>query len=51
MLIIGIILIIAAYLTGISVLYSIGVLLLVVGLILLLLGATGHSVGGRNHWY
>jgi hypothetical protein len=50
MLILGIILIIAGYLLGISILYTIGAILAVIGLILLLLGATGHPVGGRT-WY
>jgi hypothetical protein len=50
MLILGIILIIAGYLLGISILYTIGAILAVIGLILLLLGATGHPVGGRT-WF
>lgn len=50
MLILGIILIIAGYLLGISILYTIGAILAVIGLILLLLGAAGHPVGGRT-WF
>jgi len=30
---------------------TIGVIILVVGAVLLLLGATGGAVGGRKHWY
>jgi hypothetical protein len=29
----------------------IGVLLLVVGLLMMLMGRMGHSVGGRRHYY
>ncbi len=29
----------------------IGVLLLAVGLVLALLGSTGHAIGGRRHYY
>ncbi len=29
----------------------IGVILLVVGLLLMLMGRTGHAVGGRRHYY
>jgi hypothetical protein len=36
---------------GISILWTIGIILLVVGAVLYLLGATGRAVGGRNHYY
>jgi len=48
--VLGIVLIIIAWLTGIGILSTIGILLLVVGLILLVLGAAGRPVGGRR-WY
>jgi len=51
MIILGIILIIIGFIVGIPVLWWIGVVLLVIGLILALLGATGRAVGGRAHWY
>ncbi|MFE9629741.1 DUF6131 family protein [Streptomyces sp. NPDC006463] len=51
MIILGIILLIIGFLTGISILWTIGVILLVVGVILWILGAVGHSVGGRRHYY
>ena len=50
MIVLGIVLIIIAWLTGIGILSTIGILLLVVGLILLVLGAAGRPVGGRR-WY
>ncbi len=51
MLILGIILIIAGALLDIGILYTIGAVLAVIGLILWILGATGRAVGGRSHWY
>jgi len=51
MIILGIVLILIGWLAGIPILTTIGVILLVVGLILMLLGATGRAVGGRRHWY
>lgn len=51
MIVLGIILLVIGWLTGISILYTVGGILLVVGLILLLLGRAGHAVGGRNHWF
>ena len=50
MLVLGIILIIIGYVTGISVIYSIGYILAVIGLILLVLSFAGRPVGGRR-WY
>jgi len=51
MIILGLILAIVGWLTSISVILWIGVVLLVVGAILWLVGASGTSVGGRRHWY
>lgn len=50
MIVFGVILLLIGYLTGISILYTVGVILLVIGLVLLLLGFAGHEVGGRR-WY
>jgi hypothetical protein len=51
MIILGLILLIIGFVTGIAVLWTIGIIVLVVGLILALLGAVGHAVGGRRHYY
>jgi hypothetical protein len=51
MIILGVILLLIGWLTGLSILYYIGGILLVVGLVLLLLGSTGRPVGGRSYWY
>ena len=51
MIILGVILLIVGYVTGISIVYSIGGLLLLVGVILWILGAVGRPVGGRKVWF
>lgn len=51
MFILGLILLLVGWLTGISILYTIGLILLVVGLILMLVGYSGYPVGGRSHWW
>ena len=51
MIILGIILLVAGFLLKISILWTLGVILLVIGAILWILGATGRAVGGRRHWY
>ena len=51
MIAIGIILLIIGFLTGISILWTIGIIVLVLGLIAALLGMTGHAIGGRRHYW
>jgi hypothetical protein len=49
--VLGIILVLIGWLASISILTTIGIILIVVGLILAILGATGRAVGGRKYWY
>ncbi|MFG2486224.1 MULTISPECIES: DUF6131 family protein [Streptomyces] len=51
MIVVGLILLIVGFLTGISILWTIGIILLVVGAVLWILGSVGHAVGGRRHYY
>jgi hypothetical protein len=51
MITLGIILLLIGFLAKIAVLWSIGIILLVVGAILFLLGSMGRAVGGRRHYY
>jgi hypothetical protein len=51
MIILGAILLLIGLLAGISILTTIGGILLVVGLILTLLGAVGRPIGGRKTFY
>ncbi|MEU1011180.1 DUF6131 family protein [Streptomyces sp. NPDC088810] len=51
MIALGVILLIIGFITGISILWTIGVILLVVGAILWIMGAMGHAVAGRRHYW
>ncbi len=51
MIILGLILLIIGFVAKIAVLWSIGIIVLVVVLILMLLGSIGHAVGGRRHYW
>ncbi|MDX2648638.1 DUF6131 family protein [Streptomyces sp. NBC_00510] len=51
MIILGIILLIIGFLAGISILWTLGAILVVIGLVLWVLGAMGHAVAGRRHYY
>jgi uncharacterized membrane protein HdeD (DUF308 family) len=51
MIVLGVILLIVGFLTGISIIWTIGIILLVVGAVLAVAGGMGRRVGGRAHWY
>ncbi|MGY6025419.1 DUF6131 family protein [Streptomyces spinosirectus] len=47
----GIILLVIGFLSGISILWTLGIILAVVGAAFWLLGSTGHAVAGRRHYW
>jgi hypothetical protein len=51
MIILGIILLVLGYFLGLSLLYYLGGILLIIGVVLLVLGGTGRAVAGRKHYY
>ena len=51
MIVVGLILMLIGFLTHIPILWSLGIVVALVGLVLLLLGAAGREVGGRRHYY
>ena len=51
MIILGIILLIIGFVTGIAIIWTIGIIVVVIGLILAVLGFAGHAIGGRRHYF
>ncbi|MEU3372640.1 DUF6131 family protein [Streptomyces sp. NPDC006660] len=51
MIVLGVILLVVGFVAGISILWTIGVILVVLGVILWILGSVGHAVGGRRHYW
>ena len=51
MILLGVILLIVGFVAKIALLWTIGIVLLVIGAILALLGLAGREVAGRRHWY
>jgi hypothetical protein len=51
MIIIGLALLIIGLLTKIPIIWTLGIIALVIGLILVLLGSLGRGVGGRRHYW
>ena len=51
MIVLGAILLILGFVLHINILWYIGIVLLVIGAVFWILGATGRAVGGRKVWY
>jgi hypothetical protein len=51
MIVLGIILLIAGFLLKISILWTIGIIVLIVGVVLTVMGSMGHAVAGRRTYY
>jgi len=47
----GLVLVLIGWLTGISIVTTIGIVLLVVGAVLMVLGSVNRPVLGRRYWY
>ena len=51
MIVAGLILLVIGILARTGIVWTTGFVLLVLGLIALLLGTTGHGIGGRRHYF
>jgi len=51
MIILGIVLLVAGFLLKISILWTLGIIVLVIGAILAVLGSVGRPVAGRRHYF
>lgn len=51
MIVLGIILLVVGYLLPMAILETLGLILVIVGVVLLLLGSTGRPIGGRSHYW
>ena len=51
MIILGLILLIIGFIVKISILWTVGIIVLIVGAILFILGSVGRPIGGRRHYW
>jgi len=51
MIVFGIVLLLAGFLLAIPILWTLGVILVIVGVILAVANSMGHAFGGRRHYY
>jgi Family of unknown function (DUF6131) len=49
--ILGLLLLLLGWLTNIGILQTIGIILVVIGVVLWILGSMGRPVGGRRYWW
>jgi hypothetical protein len=49
--ILGVLLLIIGFVTGIAILWTIGIVVVIIGAVLWILGTAGHAVGGRKHYF
>jgi hypothetical protein len=49
--ILGLILLVLGFLLGVGILWTIGIVLIVIGLVLWLLGSMERGIGGRRHYF
>jgi Family of unknown function (DUF6131) len=51
MIILGVLLLIIGFVAGIAILWTLGIVVVIIGVVLALLGMAGHAVGGRRHYF
>jgi hypothetical protein len=51
MIVLGLVLLVIGFLAHIPIVWTLGVIALVVGAILAIAGTAGHAIGGRRHYY
>lgn len=51
MILLGILLLVLGFLFGLQILWTLGIVLIVIGVVLVVLGAAGQPVGGRPYWW
>jgi hypothetical protein len=51
MVVFGLILLIIGFVLAFKLLWTVGMIVLLIGLVLWVMGALGHAVGGRKHYF
>ena len=51
MIILGILLLIIGFVAGIAIVWTLGIVVVIIGVVLALLGMAGHAVGGRRRYF
>jgi hypothetical protein len=49
--VLGVVLLLIGFIAGIPIIWTLGIIAVVVGAVLAILGSAGRAVGGRRHYY
>lgn len=51
MIVLGVVLLLIGFVAKIAIVWTLGIIALVVGVVLAIAGTAGREIGGRRHWY
>lgn len=51
MIVLGVVLLVIGFVAKVAIIWTLGIIAIVVGAVLALLGTTGRGIGGRRHYY
>jgi hypothetical protein len=51
MIVLGLVLLLLGFFLGIPLLWTLGIIVLIIGVVLAILGATDRAIGGRRHYW
>jgi hypothetical protein len=51
MIILGVVLLLIGFIFAVPIIWTLGIIAVVVGAVLALVGVAGHEIGGRRHYY
>jgi uncharacterized membrane protein HdeD (DUF308 family) len=51
MILLGVVLLIIGFIAKVAIIWTLGIVVIVVGAVLALFGFAGREIGGRRHWY
>jgi Family of unknown function (DUF6131) len=51
MIILGVVLLLIGFIFAVPIIWTLGIIAVVIGAVLALVGVAGHEIGGRRHYY
>lgn len=51
MIVLGVVLLIIGFVAKVAILWTLGIIAIVIGAVLAIAGTAGREIGGRRHWY
>jgi hypothetical protein len=49
--VLGVVLLLIGFLAKVAIIWTLGIIVLVIGAVLAIAGVAGREIGGRRHWY